>query len=466
MERLGPEEMEARRIDCGDAYAFQGDERDVMFLSLVSAPTEGRRIGTLASARDERRFNVAVSRARDQLWLFHSATLNDLSPKCLRYRLLEYCLNPGVGGEVEGVDLEELERLAARPGRRPRSQPPPFDSWFEVDVCLKIANRGFRVIPQLEVAGPRIDLVVEGLERKLAVECDGDEWHGPDRYLEDMARQRALERCGWTFWRVRGSAFGLDPDKALEGLWEELDHLGIRPEGARDAEESDGESSEPQAVESLEAPNLARAEAPVASGEEVDEIEPVASASIERAPVSQQDLFGSAGVPYRNWTPTQLPDPAEEPPARLLPGLVSIIEAEGPMTGYRSSRIYVKAAGRQRLGKQLRSALNRALSKALKEGLIEQEDGYDSKGYKHRVFRVAGAPRVTVRSRGDRDFAEIPPSEIVELMRRLEADSPSPTRAGLHRAVLEFYGIRRMTADTREKLAWVDSNRARLLDDE
>jgi len=40
-DQLGPEEMEKRQLHCGDAYAFQGDERDVMFLSMVVAPTEG-----------------------------------------------------------------------------------------------------------------------------------------------------------------------------------------------------------------------------------------------------------------------------------------------------------------------------------------------------------------------------------------------------------------------------------------
>ena len=40
VRELGPEEMERRQIVCGDAYAFQGDERDVMFLSMVSAPRD------------------------------------------------------------------------------------------------------------------------------------------------------------------------------------------------------------------------------------------------------------------------------------------------------------------------------------------------------------------------------------------------------------------------------------------
>lgn len=234
LERIGPEEMEKRHLVCGDAYAFQGDERDVMFLSLVSAATEGHRIHPLASPRDERRFNVAVSRAKDQLWLFHTATINDLSTSCLRYRLLQYCQNPQVQPlTVEGLDIQKLW-VTAQTADRDRVKPPlPFESWFEVDVFLRIAERGYRVIPQFEIAGYRIDLVIEGMEGRLAVECDGDTWHGAERFQEDMARQRMLERCGWTFWRVRGSTFNRDPEAALANLWSTLDQFGIHPADQR-----------------------------------------------------------------------------------------------------------------------------------------------------------------------------------------------------------------------------------------
>ena len=58
---LGPEETERRQLVCGDAYAFQGgDERDVMFLSMVSAPRDGRSIRAMTDADTQRRFNVAA----------------------------------------------------------------------------------------------------------------------------------------------------------------------------------------------------------------------------------------------------------------------------------------------------------------------------------------------------------------------------------------------------------------------
>lgn len=48
LDTLGAETVEKRQIVCGDGYAFQGDERDIMFLSLVSAPGESvSRVGIL-----------------------------------------------------------------------------------------------------------------------------------------------------------------------------------------------------------------------------------------------------------------------------------------------------------------------------------------------------------------------------------------------------------------------------------
>lgn len=235
LERLGAEEMERRRLVCGNPYSFQGDERDIMFLSLVAATNET--IGTLTKPADERRFNVAASRARDRMILFHSVTCDDLSPNCLRRRLLDFFENTRPQ-QIAGIDREELERRAAQDNRLLVRPPAPFESWFEVDVALELLRRNFVVLSQYEVAGKRIDLVVEGGQRRLAVECDGDRWHGADRYEDDMQRQRQLERCGWEFFRVRESAFYLNRDDALKRLWQSLEERGICPQSAGIAEEA------------------------------------------------------------------------------------------------------------------------------------------------------------------------------------------------------------------------------------
>jgi very-short-patch-repair endonuclease len=239
LKAIGPEEMERRRLICGDAYSFQGDERNIMFISLVVAPDEGRRLATLTQAADERRFNVAASRARDQMWLFHSVMPDDLSPKCLRRQLLEYCLHPQVPEDAgEEIAIDELEEVVATADRARVPAPPPFKSWLEVDVFLQVARRGFRVLPQHAFAGYRIDLVVTGTHGRLAIECDGQDWGGPEQYDGDMERQRQFERCGWRFWRIRGGTFYRNPEAAMEPLWDLLEKVGI--EAREESDDEDG----------------------------------------------------------------------------------------------------------------------------------------------------------------------------------------------------------------------------------
>lgn len=211
LERLTPEEIEQRELVCGDAYAFQGDERDVMFLSMVAAPNQ--RIGALTKTADMQRFNVSASRARDQVWLFHTVTLNELNPADMRYKLLAYYCNP-----------------AEQPAGKPDWE--KCDSDFERDVGKIIYAKNFRIIPQYEPFGPgsyRIDFVIEGLKSRLAVEVDGPHHDDPEQIESDMARQRQLERCKWIFWRVSASSFYFDREKAMSSLWRKLEELGIHP---------------------------------------------------------------------------------------------------------------------------------------------------------------------------------------------------------------------------------------------
>lgn len=238
LERLGAEQLERRRLVCGNPYSFQGDERDIMFLSLVAASNE--RIGALTRAADERRFNVAASRARDMMILFHSVTCDDLSVSCLRRQLLDFFTTTKLQ-QIAGIERAELERRAAQDNRRILNPPSPLESWFEVDVALELLRRDFTVLAQHEVAGKRIDLVVEGGRARLAIECDGDNWHGADRYDADMQRQRLLERCGWEFFRVRESSFYANRDRALQQLWVMLEERGIRPGSFFEEDHSENE---------------------------------------------------------------------------------------------------------------------------------------------------------------------------------------------------------------------------------
>ena len=225
LQQIDKKDMEERAIQVGNAYDFQGDERDVMFLSM--GISKDWNISALTRELYKRQYNVATSRAKDQMWLFHSVEKNDLlNQEGFRRQLLDHFdKKPEIKGVWDNKKLQELyQKIQETKIKNPDNAPDPFDSWFEARVFYKIALRGYHVIPQHEVSGYFIDMIVVGSNGKLAIECDGDYWHSEEKEKEDdLQRQWNLERCGWTFWRIRESAFNRDEDEALKSLWDLLE---------------------------------------------------------------------------------------------------------------------------------------------------------------------------------------------------------------------------------------------------
>jgi very-short-patch-repair endonuclease/cellulose biosynthesis protein BcsQ len=211
------QELEKRKFLCGTSAQFQGDERDVVLLSLVDAPSPDRT--PLPLRNDERfkqRFNVAASRARDQLWVVYSLDpANDLKEGDLRRELIQFALQ--VHSDPESVmQIPESERT---------------ESPFEREVLEYLVHRGYRVRAQWPVGSYRIDLVVEGETHRVAIECDGDRYHPIEKIPEDLERQAVLERLDWRFIRIRGSEFYRDRTSTMQRVEQELERMGIRPRG-------------------------------------------------------------------------------------------------------------------------------------------------------------------------------------------------------------------------------------------
>jgi very-short-patch-repair endonuclease len=222
---------------CGNAAQFQGDERDVVFISLVDTAEHGS-----LSLRDQelfkQRFNVAASRARDQMWIVHSLSPhNDLKPDDLRRQLIEHAEDPA-----------RLMRALEEKEKRTQSN-------FERDVMKRLAAAGYRVTPHWKIGTFRIDLVVEGDGKRLAIECDGDRHYPLEKLPEDMDRQSVLERMGWIFTRIRSSEFLRNPVRAMKPVFEKLQVLEIPAQG-------DSPGADPAALTSHDAVDrvIARAE--------------------------------------------------------------------------------------------------------------------------------------------------------------------------------------------------------------
>jgi very-short-patch-repair endonuclease len=226
-------EIVARKIRVGEPPVFQGRESDIMLLSMVLQ--KGDR-GLTDQVLHQQRMNVAASRARDRMILFRSIQESDVNPSTLTAHLMAHFRHPF---HQDAQKLGALRDLC--------------ESDFERDMFDEITSRGYRIRPQVKVGGYRLDFVIEGAEdRRLAVECDGDRYHGPGQWADDMIRQRILERAGWIFWRCFASSFVLRRKQVLDDLLATLKKLGIDPLGSEAIDASAWVSSrviDPLAVE-------------------------------------------------------------------------------------------------------------------------------------------------------------------------------------------------------------------------
>jgi superfamily I DNA and/or RNA helicase len=212
--KLGLDEILQRRLICGDAYSFQGDERDIMFLSMVIA--NNAKFAALTKGSDIRRFNVAASRARNQMWLFHSVDLENLNNKCVRYSLLKYCLENSQPNE----EIESPEYLLLND--------------FEEQIESSIIESGYKITPKVKVGKYTIDFVVEsdlsldnkgGKYKKIAVKCIGMTDAEDYNWKKQYEMQMCLERMGWEFYKIRASEFYRNPSVVIERLSHKLNNI-------------------------------------------------------------------------------------------------------------------------------------------------------------------------------------------------------------------------------------------------
>lgn len=482
LDAVPSDEWSRRDLRVGIAPDFQGAERDVIFLSMVTAPEPGRRLASLSGEQYIQRFNVAVSRARDQVRLFHSIKAVDIPrEEDVRRQLLEYAYEVASRGRALSEPLSLMVDESARDDR--------FDSLFEQRVFNRIVERGYNVRSQVEEQGYRIDLVVVGSSSRLAVECDGDFWHGPAEYARDLARQRELERCGWHFFRVRESAFYVDPGAALSPLWKALESHGIHPytpelvSDELDELVDAGEESSPDVALEGPAPAVSDQPAPIESPPAAEpvsqprralapnswrlDVNPAilgfsAERAVDEAVVStgrgtqagEGDLGGDDLIQVAPYVPF---DGATTPLSvaslqQMVEGLVAIVEAEGPVTVSRVRQAYVQASGGQRVGKEIARQLDRAVKVGLRRGEIEADPAPRTVEFKDWTLRLdAGVPD-RVRTPGPRDLDQIPGSELDELVHWVADSYATEDAEELMRGALRALGKTSLTGRARAAL--------------
>ncbi len=215
-ERITESEYRERQILCGNPAYFQGDERDVIFISLVDA---GKGDGSTLQVRREgyndvyaKRYNVAASRAKDQLWVVHSMDPNvDLKGDDIRLKLISHAADP----EATAKALEKVTPAAV--------------SSMEKELSDALLAEGFDVVFREKVGTYIVPMICSASGKRVAIECDGETPMTDDEISHAMSRQSVLERLGWKFIRVRASAYYQNKEAAAAELVKRIKALGLKP---------------------------------------------------------------------------------------------------------------------------------------------------------------------------------------------------------------------------------------------
>lgn len=211
LESIDVKIIEDCKITVGSPSHFQGDERDIVFINIVDSQETVRLISSGAlGGQYDKEYNVATSRARDQLWVVHSLNPErDLNQEDLRYKLIQHIREPRNAEDESSIKLAE--------------------SVFEKEVMTSLISLGYKVIPQYKVGSYRIDMIIYNGDKRVALECDGEKYHGEDKVEDDLMRQIQLERLGWNFIRLRGSLYFSDKEKGIDYIVDKLNKMDIYP---------------------------------------------------------------------------------------------------------------------------------------------------------------------------------------------------------------------------------------------
>lgn len=368
---------------------IQGDERDVMFISIGYGRNESGRIakefGPLNREGGHRRLNVLITRAKMAMTVFSNFRADELE--------LDAGAKHGVRALKNLLKYAETRELecSVETGKA-------TDSPFEDQVMRALQERGYSIEPQVGTAGYFIDLAVRdpALPGRylLAIECDGAAYHSAKSARDrDRLRQGVLEGLGWRFHRIWSTDWfrnaGHETDRVIDAI-----------KAAQESFEAGTESAQ------LKASSPTRSEA--SARIEFDR---------EAADLSDE------GLPAARYVPVELPlqkdgsDIISAPLHTLRELVTAVVDGEAPVSVDIIGRRLMAAFGVSRAGARVVARIKDAVDAAMNEHAYLLQD----EGFVIRPGQLDGSVRITVRDRSSLPTAE----------RKIELIAPEEIRAAL-----------------------------------
>lgn len=351
----------------------QGDERDVIYISIGYGRNESGRVakefGPVNRVGGERRLNVLISRAKMSMEVFCNFRADHLE--------LDAHASHGVRALKHFLNFAETGELDI-----PNESGKQADSHFELEVIRALEEHNYCIEPQVGTAGYFIDIAVKDPDMPgryiLAIECDGASYHSARSARDrDRLRQGVLESLGWRFHRIWSTDWFRNPQQELERAVAAIENARRSVNLERTVEAT---------------------------------IEPVAPPIITRDTASKGDSATQAMMYRKAELPRwKLSVPLQEAPIEKLASLVkSVVATEVPVHESQVTKRLMEAFGVSRAGSRITERVNIAIQHGHRAGDFHYHSGFLYADEQ----RAAAVRNRTLLESGERKIELVAPEEL------------------------------------------------------
>ena len=346
---------------------IQGDERDAIFLSVTYAKAADGvmryNFGALNGENGWRRLNVLTTRARRRMRVYSSIRASDINPSA--------AVSAGPRLLRDFLEYAEHGRLTVPAG----SSAGATESPFEHEVMTALVERGLQVVPQVGVAGYRIDLGIVDADAPgrfvCGIECDGVAYHSSETARDrDRLRHQVLEARGWTLLRVWSTDWFKDRAGQIERLVGLVDAARQRAR-AESAKAAEAEAEPPEAASVVQSAQVAGSSSP-------DEYE---------RPVAAPYVFADGDGRHAGR------ELLGEPLATIASAVAAVVKAESPV---HVDDVITRVAGMwdTRAGTRIHARIVDACALAERQHLIERRGDFLSSPGRDVAVRSRAGTRI------------------------------------------------------------------------
>ncbi|GGH63118.1 DNA polymerase III delta prime subunit/very-short-patch-repair endonuclease [Filimonas zeae] len=385
----------------------QGDERDVIFISIGYGKTEEGKVqmnfGPLNNDGGERRLNVLITRAKLRCEVFTNITAEDITSE-----------KPGINALKSFLYFAQHGKLAIADKQQTASETP-----FENMVALELEKRGFIVRRKVGTTGFYLDLAIVDPEHPgrylLGIQCDGETYATAQSARDrDRLRHQVLETIGWRTYQLWSTEWYRNQERELNRLLAAIDNA--KNEGWLD---DDTQQELPQETDTLIREDMAA---------ETLLLPPYQTAVLS-AEIGNQELH-------------------LHPIGKLSDWLEEIVKIESPVHFDEAARRLITAAGVAKVGGRIRESLQQAIQHAAQNGRIRIKEAFL---WHHHMVTPVLRERSALPS-ASKKIQYIAPEEIALAIKMVVDNSIAITPDDTIPLVAKMLGFFRTTEEMRKEI--------------